>query len=73
MSRDETSNLMLVLGKMDGKLDATHERLDAYLKKMDSMDERLGVLEHFRTGLMSKISLVTIIIGGMWTYFIKRS
>jgi len=72
MPENNNPQLMLMLGEMRGDIKSTHEKIDSFLKRMDDQHDRISVLEHFKTGLMAKVSIITIIVAGVWGIVIKK-
>jgi len=72
MSEKDTNHIMMMLGRMESKIDAAHEKMDNFLKNQEKHSERIGLLEHFKTGLMAKISVIMFVVGGAWAILIKK-
>lgn len=72
MAEKDLNSLMMMLGRMEEKIDSAHDKLDEYFKVHKTAEERITSLEHFRTGLMAKVSIVVILIGAAWSVIIKK-
>lgn len=73
MQPDNLSQLMLMLGEMKGGISAGHEKMDVILSKLSEYEKRTNSLEHWRTGLMARVGLVVVIIGGVWEIILKKT
>lgn len=72
MAPNDQNNIIMLLGEIKGDLKAIHDKLEDSIKKTETHDTRLNVLEHWKTGLMGKLSIITIVITGAWALIIKK-
>ena len=54
--------LLLLLGKLDGKMDAVLQRMDANDKTHDELDVRVTSLEHWRAYILGIAAILSAII-----------
>ena len=62
MEKSEIHNLMMLLGEIKGDLKSLHEKQDETLTQVKYTNGRVTALEHWKTGLMAKVSLIVTLI-----------
>lgn len=72
MAPNDQNSIMMMLGEIKGDIKAIHDKLDDSIKKTNEVDSRVTLLEHWKTGLMGKLSIITIVITGAWALIIKK-
>lgn len=54
--------LLLLLGRLDGKMDAVLQRMDANDKVHDDLENRISALEHWRTYILGIAAILSALI-----------
>lgn len=71
MNTEEVHKLMLMLGEIKGDIKSLHEKSDTTIELQKYTNGRVTTLEHWKTGLMSKMSVLAIVISGVWAVIMK--
>lgn len=59
--------LLLLLGKLDGKMDAVLQRMEVNDKHHDELEERITSLEKWRAYVLGIAAIVSALVATFWT------
>lgn len=71
----ENNEILIMLGEVREGIKSLHDKADTIKEQVVKTNGRVTSLEHWRTGLMSKVSVVTglisVIVGSVWHFITK--
>ena len=72
MEKTEVHNLMMLLGEIKGDLKSLHDKQDETLTQVKYTNGRVTALEHWKTGLMAKVSVIATLITVVGGVLLKK-